>query len=335
MKYGVDCALGPTDSHGVHRYDLALPSPSSGDPRLDHEASIQPDHGPAWSVLIPAYNRPQRLQGCLDALAQLAAPEGGFEVVVVDDGSEPALQEQVEPPAGLALRILRQDNAGPATARNYAAKAARGDWLAFTDDDCHPHPGWLTSFQAAINGDESVLAGGHTVNALTDCAPAAASQLLLNYLHEYFNDRQGGATFFPSNNYGMSKSAFEQIGGFDESFPLAAAEDRDFCDRAIEAGVRLVFAPEAGIDHYHGMNLRGFWKQHFNYGRGAYAYHRLRAERQADAVGCEPLRFYVSLVRYPLAKFGLLRGAKLSLLMAISQVANVAGYLRQRWLGRD
>jgi len=290
---------------------------------------------PAWSVLIPAYNRPERLQSCLDALAAVAAPSGGFEVVVVDDGSEPRLDAQIEPPQGLGLRILRQDNAGPAAARNVAAQAARGDWLAFTDDDCCPQRDWLLGFETALQGGNAVLVGGHTINALPKCTPAEASQLLLNYLHEYFNERHDGATFFPSNNYGLSKSAYEQIGGFDTSFPLAAAEDRDFCDRAIEAGVRLVFAPDACIDHYHGMNLRGFWRQHFNYGRGAYAYHRLRAERHVGAVGREPVRFYVGLVRYPLVRYGLMRGAKLSLLMAISQVANVAGYFRQRLFGRD
>ena len=292
-----------------------------------------PNQSPTWSVLIPAYNRPERLQACVNALANLKPPRGGFEVVVMDDGSQPPLGGQIDPPRGLNLRILRQDNAGPAAARNRAAGESHGQWLVFTDDDCCPHPDWLLAYEAALDGKHAVLAGGHTVNALTDCAPAAASQLLLNYLHEYFIERNGRPTFFPSNNYGMSKSAFERVNGFDESFPLAAAEDRDFCARAIEAGIRLVFAPDACIDHYHGMSLRGFWKQHFNYGRGAYAYHRLRAQRQVDAVGREPIRFYVGLVRYPLVKYGLLRGAKLSLLMAISQFANVAGYFRQKWLG--
>lgn len=290
---------------------------------------------PVWSVLIPAYNRPQRLQACLDALAAVKPPTGGFEVVVMDDGSQPSLESQIDPPEGLSLRVLRQDNAGPAAARNHAARASYGRWLVFTDDDCCPRPDWLLAYESELGGNDAVLAGGHTINALTESAPATASQLLLNYLHDYFIERHGRPTFFPSNNYCLSKAAFERIDGFDESFPLAAAEDRDFCDRALEDGIELVFAPDAVIDHFHGMSLRGFCRQHYNYGRGAYAYHRLRAERNVDAVKFEPLRFYTGLVRYPLKRCGLLGGLRLAGLMAVSQIANAVGYYRQRFFGRD
>lgn len=300
------------------------------------DAPTQPDANgtPAWSVVIPAYNRPQRLQQCLDALARLDAPEGGFEVLVTDDGSSPPLAEAVAIPQGLDARIIRQDNAGPAAARNRGASEARGRWLAFTDDDCRPRPGWLVMLEQGISDDQSVV-GGHTINALPDCTPASASQLLIDYLHDYFNAGGGGPRFFPSNNFCISKRAYEALGGFDEGFPLAAAEDRDFCDRAIEAGLNLRYQPGAVIDHAHGMTLRGFWKQHFNYGRGAYAYRRRRGQRRRDPVKIEPLRFYMGLIAYPLRKAGAPRAAKLSLLMLVSQVANTAGYFRERRSGKQ
>lgn len=301
---------------------------------LHDDEQHNPSDPPAWSVLIPAYNRPARLQACLEAIAKIEAPAGGFEVIVVDDGSSPALSEQLAVPTGLDARIVRQDNAGPASARNRAAKEARGQWLAFTDDDCRPHSRWLVEFEASLQGDRNTLVGGHTINELTNCAPAAASQLLLNYLHEYFNERQGSPTFFPSNNVCLSREAFESLNGFDVSFPLAAAEDRDFCDRAVQAGLRMIFAPEASIDHAHAMSARGFWRQHYNYGRGAYAYHRLRSDRLQDRIRIEPRKFYFDLIRYPLRRNWSITNLIQCMYLFVSQVANIAGYVREKIASR-
>lgn len=285
---------------------------------------------PAWSIAIPAYNRPARLQDCLTALAGLDAPAGGFEVVVVDDGSSPPLAESVTIPDGLDARILRQDNAGPASARNHAVREARGAWIAFTDDDCQPRPGWLFAFSEAIDADPDRLVGGHTVNALTNCAPAEASQSLIDYLHDYFNTRGAGPTFFPSNNFCLAKQAYEMLGGFDEGFPLAAGEDRDFCDKALHKEMALAYQPRAVIDHRHGMTLRGFWCQHFNYGRGAYAFQRAKAGRENQPVRIERLSFYTGLVMYPMRGGLSLPRLTQSCLMAVSQVANVMGYAYAR-----
>lgn len=311
--------------------DQQTQQPEPGGPPVLTDPSMD---GPGWSVLIPAYNRPQRLQACLQSLAELEPPEGGFEVVVVDDGSSPPLSMSVRVPIGLDARIIRQDNAGPAAARNRAAAEARGLWLAFTDDDCRPHPAWLRTLQLAAAGRDDVIVGGHTENALPRCAPSSASQLLIDYLHDYFNSQDAGPTFFPSNNFCISKRAYQSLGGFDERFPLAAAEDRDFCDRALGAGLVLVYERAAVIDHYHKMSVKGFWRQHFNYGRGAYAFHQARAKRDQQAVKTEPLRFYTGLVFYPLRKGFSLANSWRCALMALSQVANTAGYFRERWFGR-
>lgn len=284
-------------------------------------------------MLIPAYNRPQRLRACLEALSRLTPPDGGYEVVVVDDGSSPPLSDSVTVPAGLDARIIRQDNAGPASARNHAARAARGRWLAFTDDDCRPRPGWLPAMEQATGGDEDRLVGGHTENALPRCAPSSASQLLIDYLHDYYNRQDTGPTFFPSNNFCISARAYKSLEGFEEGFPLAAAEDRDFCDRALDAGLKLAYQPGAVIDHYHRMSVRGFWRQHFNYGRGAFVFHTLRARRNDRPIRREPLRFYFALVRYPLRRGWSVSRLWQCVLMVVSQAANTAGYFYERRRG--
>lgn len=247
-----------------------------------------------------------------------------FEVVVVDDGS-PTLLQDVCAKFGDKVRCLRQENAGPATARNNGARSTSANFIAFTDDDCQPRPDWLSKLQAAHAGHSNRLVGGFVENALPDDPYASASQALCDYLYEYFGANQGDMPFFTSNNIGMSRESFERIQGFDQTFERAAAEDRDFGLRWRDTGGSLVFAEDAVIDHYHGMTLRKYWRQHSNYGAGAFRLHQLLDARDADQPKREPLAFYWGLMAYPVRKGGLGQ-AKLSILLALSQVAMVAGY---------
>ena len=87
---------------------------------------------PTFSIVIPTYNRPDRLETCLESLFQLEYPFNRFEVIVVDNGSPVALKPVVEPFRGpLDLRFHRQENAGPAAARNARARQAQGTFLVF------------------------------------------------------------------------------------------------------------------------------------------------------------------------------------------------------------
>lgn len=279
--------------------------------------------GPVASIIVPSFNRPERLRGCLGALGAL---EGGpYDVVVVDDGSGEPLAPVVAEFGGLA-RCLRQDNAGPAAARNAGAAAARAGFLAFTDDDCRPEPGWVAALLARHGGEAGRLVGGRVVNLLPDNPYAAASQSLCDFLYEWWGAEAGEMPFFTSNNMGLSRDRFEALGGFDTSFPLAAGEDRDFGLRWRAAGGSLAYAPGAVVGHAHALTLKGFLRQHANYGRGAHHLHRAMDARRDHRPKVESARFYLGLVGHPLRRPGRGRLAQ-AVLMGLSQVAMVRGYL--------
>ncbi|MGB3311764.1 MAG: glycosyltransferase [Nodosilinea sp.] len=298
---------------------------------------------PVFSVVIPTYNRPDRLVSCLQSLTQLDYPRDRFEVIVVDDGSSPPIAPVAESFASteptLNLTLLRQDNSGPACARNTGAAHAQGKYLVFTDDDCQPYPDWLTALETALHQQPTALVGGYTVNALPENPFSTASQLLIDYLYDYYNSRHQ-PSFFASNNFAMAAEQFRQSGGFDTSFPLAAGEDREFCDRWLQLGLPLAYAPAAKVRHTHHLSLRRFWRQHFNYGRGAYCFHQVRAHRVDEQVKVEPLRFYWQLLTYPLSRqpqiqapqiqASQIQAIRLSGLLFLSQVANVAGFFWER-----
>ena len=286
---------------------------------------------PFFSIVIPSYNRPEKLANCLNAIAFLDYPRDRFEVIVVDDGSKTSLDRVIAPLQNkIQLRLFRQENAGPAAARNRGAKEAQGEFLAFTDDDCQPVADWLSNFAASLATAPTAMIGGKIINALANNLFSTASQELINYLYEYYNPAKEKKAFFASNNIAMPKAGFDSLGGFDVSFPLAAAEDRDFCDRW-KASYPMVYAPQAQIKHYHHLNIRTFWRQHFGYGRGAFCFHQLRAQRGPKKIEVEPLSFYFDLLCYPFSQDAKQPHILLSSLFFLSQVANVAGFFWERF----
>ena len=282
-----------------------------------------------FSIIIPTYNRPQQLKRCLTAISQLDYPTDAFELIVVDDGGERPLTSIIEPFEKLIqTQLITQPNQGPATARNRGAAAANGRFLAFTDDDCMPDSHWLSAFANQFEQTPSALLGGHTLNALVQNPFAETSQLLIDYLYEAFVNSDNA--FFTSNNFAMAKTLFDELGGFCAEMPLAAGEDREFCSRWLQAGRLLVFVPQAVINHGHGLTAVSFWRQHFNYGRGAWQYHQLRAARRQRPVKLEPFSFYRNLLLFPMRRHSKLRGLFFMLLLLITQIANAAGFFSEK-----
>ena len=302
---------------------------------LDHAGTGSTDSsGPMFSVVIPTYHRRDELRACLAAIANLETPRDQFEVIVVDDGSPEPVHDLVRVWGGAVdITLVEQRNAGPAAARNAGAARAKGRYLAFTDDDCAPDPNWLQAFARHFHEAPAAAIGGLTVNALPD-PYSAASQKLIDYLYRYYHVVGAEGRFFTTCNFACPKAEFDALGGFDESFPRAAAEDREFCERWIAEGHQLRYADDVVVRHSHLMSLAGFLRQHFGYGRGAVHLHRARARRGGDRVRLEPLRFYVDLVRYPLEHGVDLESLRGSLLLVLSQVAYGSGYYRERFSQR-
>ena len=149
-------------------------------------------------------------------------------------------------------------------------------------NDCRPRPDWLDRLREALEVNPRALVGGPSVNVLTRNACCTASQVILDVVYTFFHE----------------------LGGFDVNFYLAACEDRDLCDRWRHHGLPLVYAPEAIVDHAHPLTLGKFYRQHYNYGRGAFIYHHLRKKRQSgrmrDDMG---LHFRMpALLREPMSK---------------------------------
>ena len=284
-----------------------------------------------FSVVIATYNRPGPLTDCLRALAAQTLPRDRFEVVVVDDGGDEDLAALCSSfDSELQLILEKTTNGGPASARNRGAALARGRWLAFTDDDCEPESGWLAGLQKCFAEHPRAMIGGHTHNRLRDNLFSQASQDVIDLVYRHYNDRKDRALFLTANNMALPREAFLEMDGFDAEFSTGTAEDRELCERWLQAGRRIIYEPGLEVYHSHDLNFAGFFRQHFNYGRGARSFRRVCRERRWRALGRDTgwhLRAHNWLL-YPF-RAGQTRPVLRVLALLTWQIANGVGYLWQ------
>lgn len=172
-----------------------------------------------FSVVIPTYKRTDLLATCLAKLSpdmqKLDAED--YEVIVTDDSDEEEAKLLVDA-SFPSVRWIKGPGKGPAANRNHGARAAKGEWVVFTDDDCIPTEGWLAAYKRGI----SKTAGRYGVYE----GKTVSDRPQRRYDEESPVNLTGGHLW--SCNFAIRKVLFEEMGGFDEGFPFAAMEDVDF-----------------------------------------------------------------------------------------------------------
>jgi GT2 family glycosyltransferase len=171
---------------------------------------------------------------------------------------------------------------GPAAARNQGWRVARGDLIAFTDDDCAPATSWLSEGLAAAREPEVVGVSGRLLVPLASVpSDYARNAALLQF-----------AEFVTANCF-YRREAIEAVGGFDERFESAWREDSDLHFRLLGRGGRFVRAERAIVTHplrpaQWGVSLRQQRKSMFN----ALLYKKHRALYRKYIQSTPPWRYY-------------------------------------------
>lgn len=230
-------------------------------------------------MIIPTRDRPGELAACLASLAALCYPADRWELIVANDGGRPNAGLDARVAGALPLRVLDLPHGGPASARNAGARAAVGDYLAFTDDDCLVDPNWLRAFAQGFAATEADALAGGTLVPDAAWLGMRASQLVVDVLVAHQRTAAGDPVLLVSNNAAYRRTVFEAAGGFDERFPAAAAEDLELGRRMIQLGHRQRSWPSARVWHCHRLSAWGHVRQQFRYGRGGYHLQRLETHR--------------------------------------------------------
>lgn len=241
-------------------------------------------------MVVPTRGRAEALARCLAALGGQTAE---VEVVVVEDA----------------------EGRGPAWARNEGVRRARGEVICFTDDDCEPVAGWVEALVAPILAGETEAATGRVAIGAGATAADRAWQAIVRHLQaEAAAPGSASPGFAVTANLAARRSLLERI-PFDESFPAAAGEDRDWGDRVAREGLVPRFVPEAVVEHQSGMDAVAFLRQQYRYGRGAARYHASAPGRRPGAPS-----FYRGLLRTAFRA-----GRAPGLLVTAAQLATAAG----------
>ena len=212
------------------------------------------------SVVIPAYNAESTID---QAVAQSLAQATGsleVEVIVVDDGSSDDTAEVAE---SAGARVIRQDNAGPASARNGGWQAAKGRFICFTDADCIPPADWvLHLLEGFTDSHIGAVAGSYDV--------ANSNSWLARWVHCEImrrHDRMPSSVrAFGSYNVAIPRYVLKFTGGFDSAYRSASGEDNDLSYRILKAGWQIAFRPQAKVAHLHPEKLWRYLKDQYRHG---------------------------------------------------------------------
>lgn len=228
-------------------------------------ARTQPVRWPSVTVIVPARDRPLETRACVESLLTLDYPPDLLEVIVVDDASQTPLSEAL---SGLSARVLRREtNEGQSAARNLAMNAARGEVLAFTDNDCVADSGWLRSLVAPLCEPDVEVTGGRVHSPSPD-GPVAAFEAARSPLDMGANASKVGTSepvaYLPTCNLAVDRQTLRQLGGFDEGMMLG--EDADLVWRAARTGCGVHYEPSAKIVHRHRTRLFSLLCRRADYG---------------------------------------------------------------------
>ena len=215
---------------------------------------------PSISVVVCSHNGSATLSDCCEGLLELQYPN--YDVIVVDDGSTDSTPQIV---GEYGFRVISMENMGLSSARNTGMLAARGDIVAYLDDDARPDPHWLHYLaQAFMSGDWTGVGGPNLAppedGLIAQCvanAPGGPSHVLLT-------DRE--AEHIPGCNMAFRRDRLLELGGFDPQFRVAG-DDVDLCWRLQDRGWKLGFSPAAVVWHHRRNSVPAYWRQQAGYGR--------------------------------------------------------------------
>ena len=215
------------------------------------------------TVILCTYNRCETLAKALNSVAALTVPESvQWEILVVDNNSSDQTRDVIENFCHRfhgRLRYLFEPQQGLSHARNAGIREARGDIIAFMDDDVTVEPTWLQNLTAGLHNDEWAGAGGRILLEW-NCSPPRWLSLKGSYalaplaMFDLGSEAGQLAESPVGANMAFRKAMFEKYGVFRADLgrhagSMISKEDIEFGDRLLAAGERLRYEPSAVVHH--------------------------------------------------------------------------------------
>jgi glycosyltransferase involved in cell wall biosynthesis len=209
------------------------------------------------TIVVPAKNEESRIGQCLEALAAQKLDGMVCEVIVVDDGSD---DDTAKIAARYGARVIRSESLGAAAARNRGIEAASGEIILFTDADCIAGENWAARMVRPIIEREA----DGVVGRILSMQRQFMARFIQAELEERYSrmGRQERIDFVNSGNCGFRTDLIAQ-NRFDESFRWA--EDLELSFRLVAIGSRMLFVPDAIVEHSHPTELSAYLRRKYRY----------------------------------------------------------------------
>ncbi len=245
--------------------------------RNPSQSQSQKSASPVVSVIIPVFNNVEYTRQCITSLFAVKE-QTAFEIVVVDDGSSDGTAEYLRQLTGAVTAVTNAVNSGFAKSCNGGAKAARGEYLVFLNNDTVVQPGWLDAMMECVRQDAGIgLVGnlqvypdnGRVQHAGIVCgADKVLYSIYNNELpaeHPAVNKARE-LQFVAGSCMLFESDFFFRLGGFDEGY-LNSCEDVDLCMQVRAAGKKVYYCPQSRILHFESRTVSGHPKDSGNYQR--------------------------------------------------------------------
>ncbi len=218
------------------------------------------------SVVIPANNNPGEVVQAIRSLKAQVLARDDVEVIVVDDGSEPSLEEFLGDGIDEYLpRLVRNEKSlGRGGARNAGVRASRGEIVIFMDSDMTAHPEFIRRHLDAYESEGALVCVGHVIWTGTSS------------LYKYLETRgvkklKTGEPvpwrYLDSSNFSCRKKEFERAGSFNEEIKEWGGEDTLMGFDLHRTGVTLTYLKGAVTYHHSKIELGGLCERNYTFGR--------------------------------------------------------------------
>jgi FkbM family methyltransferase len=232
------------------------------------------ENHPNVSIIVPTCNRSAILRDFLASLESQTYPKDRFELIIVDDGSTDDTETVVSSfMPSFKLEYFKQENRGPAAARNKGIRNARGELILIMNDDAIAAPDLVEKHVAAhakYHDEKTIVLGSFPFAEAYLNTPLMhlfqQSDILFQYsrmkAHERYDYR-----YFWTCNISIPHRAFTEAGLFDEDFRDPAGEDTELGYRLWDKGYTITYEPECRTQHAHSIPLINYCRRQVSVGR--------------------------------------------------------------------
>lgn len=221
------------------------------------------------SIIIPVKTINQYIREALPEIFKLNWPD--FEVLILPDRKQIAFERDLPRTWQKHIRVIATGSVGPAKKRDIGASFARGEVLAFIDDDAYPTPGWLKAAERHLKKRSVAAVGGPAITPQSDGFWAKASGAVFESymatgpaINRYLPvGKSKLIDDWPSVNLLVKKDIFNVVKGFSTNF--YPGEDTKLCLDIVRLGQKIYYEPKALVYHHRRANLIKHFEQTANY----------------------------------------------------------------------